>query len=268
MIEFNYKRSIFNICEMAFGTFKDIFDAKSDVVYMHSNDTQSLAPNNSKIIIQKQYTLVNFLLAEESDLLSKINKNYQYEIRRSEKEGVQVKIYGFQQLNESSIILDKFQKVYNSMFQFKKLKNKFNRNLVDAGLKSGNLLVSIGTAANDPSCTVFHAYLIDGVNSVLLYSASQLWSNKSDKGKANLIGRINKYLHWNDMLWFKRHQYQRYEWGGISNSSNPNGIDRFKLEFGGKMCSYYNYVVPLTPLGYIYTTLVKNRSNTFERATN
>jgi len=268
MIEFNYKRSIFNICEMAFGTFKDIYDVRSDVAYMHSRDTQCLAPENCKIIIQKQYTLVHSLLCGEVDLLSRINKNCRYEIRRSEREGVEANIYDWRELLESNTVLDKFEETYNSVFRSKKLMNRFNRNLIEAAIRNGNLLVSVGIVANDPSCTVFHAYLIDGVNSVLIYSASPLWRNNSDKEKANLIGRINKYLHWNDMLWFKKHQYQTYEWGGISSCSNPNGIDRFKMEFGGQICNYYNYIVALTPLGYMYVSLIRNRSNIFDQSNN
>ena len=32
----------------------------------------------------------------------------------------------------------------------------------------------------------------------------------------------------------------RYDWGGISDFDNPNGIDEFKLKFGGDKITYYN----------------------------
>ena len=61
------------------------------------------------------------------------------------------------------------------------------------------------------------------------------------------------------MLWFKENGYSRYEWGGISNPNEPNGIDRFKSEFGGDVVCYANYIIPCSLRGKIYVSLVKRR---------
>lgn len=70
---------------------------------------------------------------------------------------------------------------------------------------------------------------------------------------------MNKYLHWKDILSFKERGYSRYEWGGITDVENPNGIDRFKMEFGGEVQIYYNYIVANSLKGRLYLYLLKWR---------
>lgn len=257
MVDFTFKRSIFNIREMAFGSYEDIVSRKCDVVYLHSNDSDlSKAPPKSHSKLQ--YSLLTDLLLSEDELLTKVKKNCKYEIRRAEKEGALTLVYQEAQEFEANEVLSKFQKVYNEMFQAKDLSYSFNMELSVAGVSAKQLVVTTNSLATDPDCVVYHAYLVDGTSAVLMYSASPLWED-GDKEKANAIGRLNKHLHWKDMLWFKENGYLRYEWGGISNPDEPNGIDRFKAEFGGEVVCYANYLVPCSMLGKIYVNLVKKR---------
>jgi hypothetical protein len=50
----------------------------------------------------------------------------------------------------------------------------------------------------------------------------------------------NKYLHLRDMEYLQDLCVTVYDWGGISSSSEPNGIDKFKMSFGGHPVRYYN----------------------------
>ena len=34
-----------------------------------------------------------------------------------------------------------------------------------------------------------------------------------------------------------------YDWGGLSSFDNPNGIDTFKMSFGGEKVIYYDETV-------------------------
>ncbi len=69
----------------------------------------------------------------------------------------------------------------------------------------------------------------------LLHSASCFREESADQ---SLIGRANKRLHWEDIKYFKQKGLLRYDWGGISDFENPNGIDEFKLKFGGEKITY------------------------------
>ena len=79
--------------------------------------------------------------------------------------------------------------------------------------------------------------------------------------KANEIGRMNKYLHWKDIQYFKNNGFSRYEWGGITDPDKPNGIDKFKMEFGGRVIQCNNYIIPISLFGRVYTYLVRRRSS-------
>lgn len=259
MVDFTFKRSVFRIREMAFVPCADALRKNCDVIYLHSSDnTLDEAPTIS--YSKLQYTLTNDLLLSEEEISERVKKNCKYEIRRATKEGAITCVYQNKQEFEKDDIIDKFKEIYNKMFQMKGLRGTFNESLFLAGVETGQLIVTTNSLCNDPNCVVYHAYLVDGTSAVLMYSASPLWDDRY-KEKANEIARLNKHLHWNDILWFKQNGYLRYEWGGISNPDEPNGIDRFKFEFGGKIECYVNYLIPCSLLGRIYVNLVKKREN-------
>ena len=41
----------------------------------------------------------------------------------------------------------------------------------------------------------------------------------------------------------KKMGIENYDWGGISSLDNPNGIDKFKMAFGGSPIFYYNVMI-------------------------
>lgn len=202
-----------------------------------------------------QYTLVNDLNISMDEIAIGIKKNCKYEIRRAEKEEAKVTVF----TDNKDGIVDSFEQTYNAMFVAKGMSLVFNRSLVESGLFAGQLMITCCEIAAYPNDVVYHAYLVDGKSSVLMYSASPLWDN-DNKEKANCIGRMNKYLHYKDIEYFKNAGYLTYEWGGIGNPDNPGGIDRFKAEFGGKVKCFCNYLIPRTLLGKVYVYLVRRRS--------
>lgn len=256
MINYVFKRSIFRIREMAFGTGSDTKASSCDVVYMHSNDVE--VTENSGIC-KKQYTLVTDLTIEENELLSKIKKNCRYEIRRAEREEAIYTILDAGELKNHPEIVDEFEKTYNKMFEIKGLEGySFNKSLVKAGINAGAVVITKCQDKTDVDLVVYHLYLSDFNNSVLVYSASPVWDNP-EKEKINSIGRMNKYLHWKDMLYFKSMGCQRFEWGGITDPDNPNGIDKFKMEFGGDAACFINYIRANSLIGNLYLFVLRRR---------
>lgn len=257
MVKFRFRRKIFNIDEYAFCSMEDTrkFKSFSDIAYIHSNESGERKLSKGAIL-QQQYTLETNLNSSEEELLNKIKKNCKYEIRRSEREEVKSTVYYSDDITEDLIRC--FEITYNRMFKTKGLGGySFNYQLVKKASQEGQLLISTCVNAMGEN-EIFHAYLCDGKHCLLMYSASPLWNN-DEKEKANEIGRMNKYLHWKDILYFKEKNYTKYEWGGIANPEEPNGIDRFKMEFGGEIVQYNNYIIPQSLLGVIYTWLVRRR---------
>lgn len=248
---------------MAFGTIFDTVQTKCDVVYMHTNEEENI-PNaiKNKYIYHEQYTLVNDLLLDEETIFEGFNKNYKNEIRRAMKEGVKCSIV----LGSSSLVnkeVDCFERVYNKMFASKGLSNKFNRRLVLSGLNKKQIIIT-KSIFEGKECIVYHAYLADGNKTMLMYSASTL-SEAGNKEYSNLIGWMNKYLHWFDMVWFKNNGYSKYEWGGINSIDEPNGIARFKMGFNGTKKRYLNYLTATSLFGRIYLLLVKKRGREWKQ---
>ena len=92
----------------------------------------------------------------------------------------------------------------------------------------------------------------------MLHSAS-LFRGKAAADRA-VVGRANRWLHWRDMLEFKRRGLQRYDWGGMfEDESVPEqaSINSFKREFGGAATRTYNCTVPLTFWGKADRTVRK-----------
>jgi lipid II:glycine glycyltransferase (peptidoglycan interpeptide bridge formation enzyme) len=100
------------------------------------------------------------------------------------------------------------------------------------------------------------AFLVDGERAVQMYSTSTRFEDNS-KDNTNAVGRMNRLLTWECIKYFKNKEYKIYEWGGIHSSENPNGIDKFKMEFGGEIKKFYNYTIPKSLKGAIYVWLVK-----------
>ena len=92
---------------------------------------------------------------------------------------------------------------------------------------------------------VYHSYLADETCARLLHSVSDF--RESQDGA--LISRANRGLHWEDMKRFAKKGLSVYDWGGIPNPEAPNGIDQFKIKFGGEPVTYYNAIEGRSVLG-------------------
>ena len=86
-------------------------------------------------------------------------------------------------------------------------------------------------------------YITDGFRARLLYSASHFRSY--DKNYRALIGRANRFLHWEDMVHLKKYGMSIYDMGGIG----ANSIAGFKKGFGGTEVTEYGRYEPRTLLG-------------------
>lgn len=81
----------------------------------------------------------------------------------------------------------------------------------------------------------------------------------------NLIGRANRFHHWQDMLRFKQAGIRVYDFGGWYQGTTDTeklGINRFKAEFGGTVVTNYNCKLLLTAK----SRWLVNAGKWFERA--
>jgi hypothetical protein len=115
---------------------------------------------------------------------------------------------------------------------------------------------------------VWHSYIANDCRARLLHSASQI--READSRQRALISRANRYLHWQDMLYFKRQGVRIYDFGGLYQTKDDQGLLRvnpFKLSFGGTRVTEYDGVLACSTLGriYLWGRSVRNRLASYQR---
>ena len=202
------------------------------------------------------YTPISDLTLEENDLLMKVRKTCRNEIRRAEKDGLEILFFDSATIINNIEVLNEFVVAYKKFAE--ELKNEtvssaYNRDKILQYLKANCFFLS---EAKKDQLSVYHAYVSDEDEAVLIYSVSDFRDDNVDR---NLAGRANRYLHFQDMMMFKHRGVKFYDWGNISNPEIPNGIDNFKLSFGGDVKRKYNVLVGCNFVGKLFVRLYGKR---------
>lgn len=223
---------------------------KSDILFVHGTSREETKGRFRGW--QEYHTCMNDLTMPEEEMLAAINKAVKYQFRRSEKDGITICFYTKKDIGNAPELISSFADTYERMYQSKGSDTKLNLSAIRKYLEADAIVFS--AVWHEGELLVFHSYICDDRDARLLHSASCFREESADQ---SMIGRANKRLHWEDMLYFKKKGLRRYDWGGISDFENPNGIDEFKLKFGGDRITYYNVFVGNTLLGKLAVTAMK-----------
>lgn len=191
-------------------------------------------------ISEKIETVITDLTPFMGDILAKATKTIRYEVNKCEKEDIAVSFYTAKDLAININLINEFERAYQDFantIQVKIVDEAYSRSKILNEIECGTIMLS---KAEKDGVDVYHVYFCGGEESCLCYSVSNY---RDDISKRNLAGRMNKLLHVKDMQWFKEAGYSLYDWGNISNSATPNGIDKFKMSFGGDVVTLYNSFV-------------------------
>lgn len=93
----------------------------------------------------------------------------------------------------------------------------------------------------------YHVYVADGVRAMLLYSGSH-FRGADDAAERNRLARAHRFLHWNDILFFKQQEFAIYDCGGLTDDPQ---IEEFKRSFGGFEVTEYTGYLPITWRGRV-----------------
>jgi hypothetical protein len=193
--------------------------------------------------------LVTDLDGDEAGLIRQFAQNCRQSIRQAEtKDQLQ-----FEFIGSPKGRLGEFCAFYDAFARQKSLAS-CDRQWLDAACRARQLTLSLAHRDGEP--LVWHAHLLSEKTVGLQYSVSCFRNRESEY--RTLIGRANRWLHWQEMLWFKKLGMERYDWGGLfEDDSTPEraGINRFKRSFGGRLERTYDYAVPVTLRGRIYLPL-------------
>jgi len=208
-----------NVCALGLNCYRD---SRIDV-------------NNVFLVKEKKYTLISDLRLGQETIFSQFKSNVRNEIRKAKKiEGFK---YHFDQSSK-----EQFFDFYTQFAKAKKLAPMSQRSIN----KYGDNLFYISGYLNGV-LTNMQVYIVDHESKVvrLLHSISSLYGIEEASQRAK-IGWINRYLHWQMMMHFKKLSFETFDWGGYNNGANAGlaGIDKFKASFGGskiKLFDYYTY---------------------------
>lgn len=199
-------------------------------------------------------TVFSDLKKSTEEILASSTKTIKYEVNKCEKEDINIFFYTASDLKNNGALVDEFETAYLDFAKdlgLKEVEEAYQRSKVDNYIECDCILLS---KAEKDGVSVYHVYSCGGQECVLNYSVSNFRINPS---KRNLAGRMNKLLHIKDMDWFREHGYTIYDWGNISSSENPNGIDKFKMSFGGEQVTVYHSFVGNTLLGKLLVIFYK-----------
>lgn len=192
--------------------------------------------------ISLQHTLITDLTEPESEIRKKFKSNTRNEINRAIRDGIKVVTYGSSELCNAPSVLNMFADLYRSMYVQKGAKKELNSCDLTKYMEKDGLIISAAYIRDKP--VVFHSYITDRKKCRFLQSCSEF--RIQEPALRSAIGRANRLLQWEDMLYFKSYGCLEYDWGGVFSYEGDNGIDSFKRGFGGKPKDYYNIMLTIS----------------------
>lgn len=229
---------------------------KSDIVRLRCIEDNKILRTKEMRNATIQHSLYTDLTKSEEILYSEIkSKNFKYEIRRSERDNIEIRYLSAKEILQEEDLMSRFKKCYDKMFAQKGKNASMNLNAMRSYANENALLMSIAYLDGEP--VVFHSY-VRGDNRVRFFHSCSTF--RSEPQLAQIIGRANKRLHWEDWKYLKERGVQLYDWGGVFAFDSEDGIDKFKMTFGGKPIDYYNATIPTSFAGKILLKIKKMRS--------
>ncbi len=178
------------------------------------------------------------------DLLGAIHRDTRKEIRRAERDEALAEVFA----SPAPELVSEFCDAYNRSVAVKGLPPIDNSDL--AHLIDGGFLLLSRVRQQGGPVLAWHGYYCGNRRCVLCYSVSMHRAPEGVSGQA--IGRGNRYLHWQDLLYFQRNGFEGMDMGGwYGGSEDPELllVNRFKEEFGGKVTDSHNSLQALTIKG-------------------
>jgi lipid II:glycine glycyltransferase (peptidoglycan interpeptide bridge formation enzyme) len=174
------------------------------------------------------HTLMIDLKQEEEKIFDTFHSKYKNEIRRAIKEDI-----SFEVANRDE--LEFFREKYNHFAEYRGLTL-----ITEEKLESLNENILLTKSIYNDKILNYHFYVIDNKNVRLQYSIDIEQEGVDRK----FYGWSNKFLHYMDICELKEKGYDCYDFGGIAKDTDNKsleGINNFKIKFGGEVIEEYSY---------------------------
>ena len=191
--------------------------------YLHSLSPEGLSNSYETLQIDLQ--------KDESELLKEMNKTTRRQVRRGEELELEHIVIE----NPTDQDLLEFQNFYNDFAKDKKTHscNFYHMKTMKLLRDTKSLLITYMKDSKNILC--YRVYIIDDKVAMNLYSASTFRKIDNPEFK-KMMSQANRFLTWTSILWFKKNDYELYDFGSLTNDEN---IRRFKVGFGGEIIPVY-----------------------------
>ncbi|NCD08060.1 MAG: hypothetical protein EOL98_01295 [Negativicutes bacterium] len=244
MIRIPDKSHFYSFERIMFPAVKDINNSRTDVTrYMRFKEEVNVFKNGIEDV---DSTLITDLRLTDDKIMQQFSQTVRYEIKRSLTDEITMFFYTYKDLAKIFGIVEDFKNTfmnYCDICNKQSLKKVYDEEKIRSYIDNECVLLSKAAFSHGK---VFHLYVFDENDALLVYSASDYRNGEIDR---SLAGRANKLLHYNDMLYLKSQGLSYYDWGNVASFESPNGIDKFKISFGGTRTKVYSYFVGNSLLG-------------------
>ncbi len=250
MIDITYKKRGLRInaiwfCDDPAEAYKN---SSADIVFFHGTENPGL--KGSIIIPQK--TMITDFDRPLKDIFGSFGSSCRNRIHKAEREDMTFTVHDAEELISNPELLISFKNEYAEFTSTKGIENSYNEAAMEEYIKKGAVLLTKVT--KDGVYYAQHISVTDGRHTRGLYSVSRFRDAGLDK---KITGNVNRYLHWREITYLYDCGFTAYDWGGISSETAPNGVDRFKMEFHGRICQYDNVIAGKTLKGKTVIFLLK-----------
>lgn len=251
-------RGFLKICDVWFEETRN-FEIENKCDFVQYHDMRNPLKDVGYTFNETHYkTIINDLRETEQEIMAHFRSNVRNEVRRAQKEGFQAESFNSNMLKTDISKIVDFDNKYRNMCQNKGLPIKSQYKTLLSYVNANALAVTVAKLAT--SDCVYHVYVCDSENFTmvrLLHSVSVFRELKVNVERS-AIARANRMLHYEDMLYFKRLGYAKYDWGGYSEKPELINIAEFKAGFGGYIENISRYVFAFSRIAKIITILKNN----------
>jgi Acetyltransferase (GNAT) domain len=179
-------------------------------------------------------TLITDLTRNLDDIWKDFAKNTRREINDAEKSGIKVRL---------SKDFDEFYRMHRQFSRRRGLNTSLS--LFDIKMETIQKYGTLMYAYHGEDILVGNVYLEDQNRFAVWFSVSERLD--ADKNERQLIAKANRLTHWEAIKYAKSKGLRDLDWGGIwfdeeiQGDPTKEGINNFKLKFGGVRTKMYSY---------------------------
>ncbi|SHG53331.1 peptidoglycan bridge formation glycyltransferase FemA/FemB family protein [Ornithinibacillus halophilus] len=248
-----WKKYIFTINEI-FGTNDSVSGlGKADAHTFYQQ--QELVEPERKLAVHRQVvTLLIDVTKTEEALRKDMNRTTRYQINKASRDELTVEVIDKPTMDDVLA----FEGFFNPFADEKGIERCRTDRV--RGLMESGMLVITYVYDKEGRKLASHLYISNGQRAAMLYSCSGRFTNADVP--PIVVGRANRYLHWQDILYFKHAGYQYYDFLGLSineEDKEEQNINKFKKGFGGKEVTEYQSYIPQNGLGKMLVLILKFR---------